>query len=121
MKNQKWLLLVVVFVLIASTAGALTWLKKNQKLGRPGIKATPIPGSVIMKIDLPARVLDFASTNMPEPQVVLNYLPKDTSYAERIYIAPDGSQTSGTIILMGADRTSIHKPDYCLPGQGWTI
>ena len=22
---------------------------------------------------------------------------------------------------MGADRTSIHKPDYCLPGQGWTI
>jgi hypothetical protein len=22
---------------------------------------------------------------------------------------------------MGADRTSIHKPDFCLPGQGWTI
>ena len=22
---------------------------------------------------------------------------------------------------MGADRTSIHKPDYCLPGQGWSI
>jgi len=22
---------------------------------------------------------------------------------------------------MGADRTSIHKPDYCLPGQGWHI
>jgi hypothetical protein len=22
---------------------------------------------------------------------------------------------------MGADRSSIHKPDYCLPGQGWQI
>jgi len=22
---------------------------------------------------------------------------------------------------MGADRTSIHRPDYCLPGQGWQI
>jgi hypothetical protein len=22
---------------------------------------------------------------------------------------------------MGADRTSIHRPDYCLPGQGWSI
>jgi hypothetical protein len=22
---------------------------------------------------------------------------------------------------MGEDRTSIHKPDYCLPGQGWVI
>ena len=28
---------------------------------------------------------------------------------------------STTIILMGADRTSIHRPDYCLPGQGWSI
>jgi hypothetical protein len=22
---------------------------------------------------------------------------------------------------MGTDRTSIHKPDFCLPGQGWDI
>src|SRR5450432_800598 len=74
-----------------------------------------------MKMDLPASVLDFTSTNMPEPEVVLDYLPKDTSYTERLYTAPDGFQISGTIILMGADRTSIHKPDYCLPGQGWII
>ncbi len=74
-----------------------------------------------MKIDLPENVLDFTSTNLPEPPVVLGYLPPDTSYAERIYTAPDGFQVQGTIILMGADRTSIHKPDYCLPGQGWHI
>jgi hypothetical protein len=121
MKNQKWLLLVVALVLMAGTAGALTWLRANQKLGQPGIKAAAIPGSVMMKIDLPERVLDFTSTNMPEPPVVLGYLPPDTSFAERIYTATNGLQISGTVILMGADRTSIHKPDYCLPGQGWTI
>jgi uncharacterized protein DUF3485 len=121
MKNQKWILLFVALVLMAGTAGALTWFRANQKLGRPGIKAEAIPGSVMMKINLPERVLDFSSTNIPEPQIVLNYLPPDTSYAERIYFAPDGFQAQGTIILMGADRTSIHKPDYCLPGQGWTI
>jgi hypothetical protein len=121
MKNQKWLMLSVAFFLIFGTVGALTWLKTHQKLGRPGIRAVAIPGSVMMRIDLPARVLDFTSTNMPEPEVVLGYLPKDTSFAERIYTAPDGFQASGTVILMGADRTSIHKPDYCLPGQGWTI
>ena len=22
---------------------------------------------------------------------------------------------------MGMDRTSIHKPEFCLPGQGWRI
>jgi Protein of unknown function (DUF3485) len=121
MKNQKWIILSVALILIAGTAGALTWLRANQKLGRPGIKAEAISGSVMMKINLPERVLDFTSTNVPEPQVVLGYLPPDTSYAERCYHDTDGFPIYATIVLMGADRTSIHKPDYCLPGQGWII
>ena len=121
MKRQKWLVFFVALGLMAGTAGALTWLRANQKLGKPGIKAMAIPGSVMMKIELPERVLDFTSTNMPEPEVVVGYLPKDTSYAGRLYTATNGLQINSTIILMGADRTSIHKPDYCLPGQGWSI
>ncbi len=120
-KNQKWLLLFAVLVLIAATAGALTWLKTNLKLGKPGIKATARPGGVAMKIDLPAQVLDFTSTNVPEDDVVLNYLPKDTSFVERCYTPADNSPgIYATIILMGADRTSIHRPEYCLAGQGFT-
>ncbi len=121
MNRQKWILLTLTLTLIAGTAGALTWLRANQKLGRPGIRTEPIPGSVQVNINLPERVLDFTSTNVPEPEVVLHYMPPDTSYAERIYTAPDGFQVQNTVILMGGDRSSIHKPDYCLPGQGWTI
>jgi hypothetical protein len=120
-KKQNWILFSVALVLIAATAGGLNWIKTHQKLGRPGVFATAIPGGLRMKIDLPERVLDFTSTNVPEPEVVLGYLPPDTSYTERLYTAPDGFQIQGTVILMGADRTSIHKPDYCLPGQGWRI
>ncbi len=121
MKNKKILMLVVTLVMMAGTAAALTWLRANQRLGTPGIKATPIPGSVMMKIHLPEYVLEFTSTNMPEPEVVRGYLPADTTYAERIYTAPDGFWIQSTAILMGADRTSIHRPEWCLPGQGWTI
>jgi len=121
MKHQKWIILSVALVLILGTAGALTWLRANQKLGQPGIKAEAIPGSVVMKIDLPERVLDFTSTNVPESEVELGYFPEDTSYVRRFYQTPDGFGISATIILMGADRTSIHRPDYCLPGQGWSI
>jgi hypothetical protein len=106
--------------LIAGTAGVSTWLKMNQKLGKPGIKTTPIPGSVAMNIDLPARVLDFTSTNVPESEIELAYFPKDTSYVRRLYQAPDGFVVIATIILMGTDRTSIHRPEYCLAGQGWS-
>jgi hypothetical protein len=119
--RQKIILFTVTLVLIAGTAGALTWLKAHQRLGAPGLLAAPIPGSVMMRLQLPERVLDFTSTNMPEAQVVLDYLPKDTSYASRHYTAADGAWAMANVILMGADRTSIHRPDYCLPGQGWQI
>jgi Protein of unknown function (DUF3485) len=120
-KHQKWLVFCIALGLIASTAGALSWSRANQRLGQPGLSVTPIPGSVMVKINLPERVLDFTSTNVPEPQLVLDYLPPDTSYAERIYTATDGFWVQNTVVLMGGDRTSIHKPDYCLPGQGWVI
>jgi hypothetical protein len=119
MKNQKWPALLIALVLMAGTVGALIWLRGRQKLGQPGIIAAPIPGSVMMKIDLPERVLDFTSTNVPEPEIVADYLPKDTSFVERCYTSPDGSPPIyATIILMGHDRTSIHRPEYCFIGQG---
>ncbi|MGA2786412.1 MAG: exosortase-associated EpsI family protein [Verrucomicrobiota bacterium] len=121
MKHQKWLILFIVLVLMGGTAGALTWLKRNQRLGQPGVKATPIAGSTMMKIDLPEHVLDFTSTNVPESEVELGYFPKDTSYVRRLYQVPDGFWVSAIIILMGADRTSIHRPEYCMLGQGWNV
>ena len=119
--RQKVVWFAVTLALIAGTAGALTWLQTHQRLGAPGLIATPVPESVTMHIELPEHVLDFTSSNMPEAQVVLDYLPKDTSFAQRHYAAPDGAWAMANIILMGADRTSIHRPDYCLPGQGWQI
>ena len=51
----------------------------------------------------------------------MGYLPKDTSFVERCYTSPDDSPgIYATVILMGADRTSIHRPEYCLAGQGFS-
>lgn len=120
MKNQKWIILSVALILIAGTAGALGWLRTHQKLGRPGLKTESIPDSVQVRILLPERVLDFTSTNVVETKDVLDFLPPDTSFAERLYTAPDDFRIQNTIILMGGDRTSIHNADYCLGGQGFT-
>lgn len=120
-KKTQQLILAFALVLIGATAAGLVWLRAHQRLGKPGVKATPTPGSLVMNIELPERVLDFTSTNVPESEIELGYFPKDTSYARRLYELPDGFQSSATVVMMGADRTSIHKPDFCLPGQGWTI
>jgi hypothetical protein len=121
MNRQKWILFVVALGAMAGAAGLLATFRDHPRLGQPGIKAEPIPGSLVMKIDLPDHVLEFTSTNVPEPKNVVDFLPPDTSFAGRIYTAPDGFWVQSTIVLMGADRTSIHKPEYCLPGNGWSI
>jgi len=112
MKKNR-LMLLAGFAVIAATIGLLAMLKAHPRLGEPGIKVTPIPGSLAMQIDLPERVLDFTSTNVPEPDLVLGYLPHDTSYTSRYYTSADGGPPIvATIILMGADRTSIQNADY---------
>ena len=119
--TKKRLLFTTTLALLAGTMGALMWLKSHQQLGPPGVKAVAIPGSVAMHVELPEQVLDFSSTNVPEPELVLSYLPKDTSYIGRRYFATNWIWTDAALILMGEDRTSIHRADYCLPGQGWQI
>jgi hypothetical protein len=119
--SKKMLLLAVTLALIGGAALALNRLHASRKLGVPGIIATPTADSIRMNIELPEFVPGFISTNVPEQKIVTDTLPKDTSFAQRRYTAADGFFVNGNIILMGADRTSIHKPEYCLPGQGWQI
>lgn len=119
--TKKTILFCLTAAIIGGTAFALTQVRNAHHLGKPGVRAEAIPGSTTMKISLPENVLDFTSSNLPTSDTVLGYLPKDTSYAQRQYSAPDGFWVLANLILMGADRTSIHRPDYCLPGQGWQI
>ncbi|MBU6409496.1 MAG: hypothetical protein KGR98_03815 [Verrucomicrobia bacterium] len=119
MKAQKWALFFVTLALFTGGALLLARFKTHPRLGQPGVKAAPIPGRMAMKLFLPAKALDYTSTNVPEPKVVLGYLPHDSSYVERMYVSPDDpAPVQATIVMMGADRTSIHNANYCLAGLG---
>ncbi len=50
-------------------------------------------------------------------------LPPDTGFARRNYVSTQNRQDQVflSIVLSGRDRTSIHRPELCLVGQGWTI
>ena len=72
-------------------------------------------------VDLPAAVLDYSSVPLPVSQIVLDALPRDTTYGQRLYLATDQLQIALNVVLMGTDRTSIHKPQICLPAGGWRI
>jgi len=106
---------------MASTGALLHRVKSNQQLGAPGVEVTRVAGSDLLEIKLPERVLDFTSTPIIPSEVETNSLPADTTYARRLYKAADGFQLVLGVVMMGTDRTSIHKPEFCLTSQGWRI
>lgn len=121
MSKQKWIILIAALALMGGAAVLLTRLQATQKLGEPGVKTSPIPGSVRLQVDLPEHVLDYTSEAVPVDKLVLDWLPQDTSFGQRHYRAPDGFQASLSVVLMGRDRTSLHKTEFCMEGQGWVI
>jgi hypothetical protein len=121
MTRQKWIILILALGLIGGAAALLGRLQTNQKLGQPSVKTSPIPGSRRLKVELPERVLDYTSEAVEVDKTTLEWLPQDTSFGQRLYRAPDGFQTSVSVVLMGSDRTSLHKTEFCLEGTGWRI
>lgn len=121
MNRKQIILLAITLALIASTGGLLAHIRDHPKLGAPGVKNRPLPDGIRVEVELPEHVLDYSSELLEQAEIVTNTLPKDTSYGQRLYRAADGFQANLNVVLMGHDRTSLHKPQYCLEGQGWRI
>jgi hypothetical protein len=112
---------VFLLVLIAATGLFLTDLKAKQRLGEPGVKTRPLPDSNNLEVLLPENLPGYKSEILTNVETVLQVLPGDTSYRARSYQTPDGFWAELTVVLMGSDRSSIHKPQICMTGQGWAI
>lgn len=119
--NKKWVICIAALAIMALCFGALVHLRGYQKLGKPGVKTRPLASGSNLEVVLPEQVLDYTSKKVEQSQIVLDNLPKDTSFGQRVYRSPDGLLIQLDVVLMGADRTSIHKPQICLPGQGFSI
>jgi hypothetical protein len=121
MNRQKIISAVVVLALIGATATVLARAKSHQKLGAPGVKTQPLPGSKNLEVLLPQTAPGYTSEILTTNEQTLLQLPSDTSFRVRLYKAADGFFSQLSVVLMGSDRSSIHKPQICMTGQGWAI
>ncbi len=122
MSRTHTLLAGAGLAIIGAVAAAVGHLKYHQKLGEPGVRWVATGEGLRGRIELPERVGDYyGSTNIEPSAIELEVLPGDTTLARRLYRAPDGFEVLLGVVLMGTDRTSIHKPEYCLTSQGWQI
>ena len=84
------------------------------RLAADGINPVPLP--VYLGTDWEGQDADVTP-------VEREILPPDTGFSRRTYVSLHdfNQRVFLSIVLSGRDRTSIHRPELCLVGQGWTI
>jgi EpsI family protein len=102
--------ILVVIVLGMLTVGAF---KLSSSVN------TPTKSGVIMK--LPSDVGEFTGKEEEPSEGEKYVLPKDTEIVKKSYTDLSGDMLSATVVLAGAEKRSIHRPELCLPAQGWSI
>ncbi len=51
----------------------------------------------------------------------LDILPADTQTRKAIYAFPGGDEFTVSVVVAGRSRLSIHRPELCLPAQGFSM
>jgi hypothetical protein len=101
---------VVIVLLAAGTVAACLWGSPPATKSEPG---------VVMK--LPGSLIGLWGSDQPVSESEKVILPADTEFAKKIYSDGLGNDIHCQIVLAGAEKRSIHRPEVCLPAQGWTI
>ena len=65
-----------------------------------------------------AELDGYESVELGASEAELTTLPGDTRIEKRRYISDDGDWFQVTLVVGGKSKSSIHRPELCLPAQG---
>ena len=88
----------------------------------PEVSASSAAG---VTMTLPERTGNYVGEPIPPDRVEQELLPADTEIVKMRYHTSQPPEKRDiaqvTLVLSGAERRSIHRPEVCLDGQGWTL
>jgi len=115
-QNPKVDFLKAGFILVLTVLTLLVcWLVPAPKMGGEA--------GVVMD-NLPYTLDNLYAFSEPVSEAEHIILPPDTTYSRKTYGEPNSGRNDRillSIILSGKEKRSIHRPERCLPGQGWRI
>ncbi len=111
---QSKKLLIVVAILALSLVPRFTLVGVRTVLEQSPVKP------------LPERVGEWEGEDMPIASLVEKVLPPGTECPRKCYRKPATKDSATpdilvTVVTSATDKRSIHRPERCLPGQGWQI
>ena len=86
-------------------------------VAKPGVKLKPDS----TQPDLPLSLGDYQGREFDMTAQEKNLLDEGVKLARIVYASATGRQIMTTVILSGFVKRSLHRPEVCLPNQGWTV
>ncbi|MDO8543001.1 MAG: exosortase/archaeosortase family protein [Opitutaceae bacterium] len=117
-------LALVTGVVVALAAAEMLFLHHLANLPARGEAGVALTADGRDPVELPAFLgVDWIGRRTEVTAVERDILPADTGFSRKSYVpvADPRRQVLLSIVLSGRDRTSIHRPELCLVGQGWTV
>ena len=111
--------IVVAFSLIVGLS--LAWRETHVQPPRAGICLSP---DGLNPVELPTFIgTAWIGKSQSPTAIERQILPPDTGYSRKLYLSLEkpGRSVFFSVVLSGRDRSSIHRPELCLVGQGWSI
>jgi EpsI family protein len=109
--------MAIVVVILAAGVLLTAMTSDVTKVSEPGVKLYP-DGTPFL-VDRAGDWTGGEKQGLTEDEARL--LPKDTEGSRRFFRDKNGNELYCSIVLAGREVTSIHRPELCLPGQGWKI
>jgi EpsI family protein len=116
-----WRVAALVVVVAGAEMIFLSWLAGLPPRGGVGVV---LAADGKNPVELPTFVgTEWIGRGAEVTAVEREILPADTGYARKSYVAVanPAQRVFVSVVLSGKDRTSIHRPELCLVGQGWSI
>ena len=116
--------MVAVVAVVALAAGEMFFLGRVAEGALRGGVGVRLAEDGRDPVALPAFVgTEWIGRRAEVTAVEREILPKDTGFSRRNYVSVSDARHAVfvSIVLSGKDRTSIHRPELCLVGQGWTL
>ena len=82
---------------------------------------TPVPVLALAPAVAMAEIEGFRSEPFEPSEAELQVLPADTTFVKRVYTEEDGTWFRVSAVIGGRSKSSIHRPELCLPAQGFQM
>ena len=101
---------MIPFAVAALISGVMIWQQRTPE-------TVLLPAPEVVFPDIRGTVWEELPTSGPERDI----LPPDTDIRRRSYRDDDGHWYVVTAVIGGRSKQSVHRPELCLPGQGFQM